>query len=93
VVPATDTANMSIALWITNSATEPVVPEGMAAVLDSAGKLVGKAPFQSLRLLPGERLEFAAEFPESLHPGTYKVLCSFQYEGKTLTTDSTFTVK
>ncbi len=89
----TETSNMNIALWISNTATEPVVPEGLAAVLDSAGKLAGKAAFPSQRLLPGERLEFATDFPDSLNPGTYKILCSFQYEGKTLTTDTTFTIK
>ena len=60
VIPASETANMKIAQWISNSGTEPVLPEGAAAVLNSSGGLVGKAIFDPQRLLPGERLEFSA---------------------------------
>jgi len=44
------------------------------------------------RLLPGERLEFSAEYPGELPPGNYRVLCSFQFEGKTLTSEASFEV-
>jgi len=93
VTPSTETSNMNVALRMINSGSEPVVPEGVAAVLDSTGKLAAKASFPGLRLLPGEKLDFTAEFPEQLRPGSYKVLCSFQFEGKTLTADSAFTVQ
>ena len=93
VVPATEAANLAVSEWITNSGTEPVLPEGVAAVLNSKGALVGKTTFAVQRLLPGERLEFKAEYPDQLEPGSYKVLCSFQFEGKTLTTDGNFTVR
>jgi hypothetical protein len=92
VVPASETANMKIAQWISNSGTEPVLPEGAAAVLNSSGGLVGKATFDPQRLLPGERLEFSAEYPGELPPGNYRTLCSFQFEGKTLTSEGTFEV-
>jgi len=92
VKPATETANLAVSQWIMNIGSEPVVPEGTAAILNSAGNLVGKTTFQPQRLLPGERLQFTAEFPEQLAPGDYKVLCSFQFEGRTLTSDATFKV-
>ena len=92
VHPATENANLSVSQWITNTGAEPVVPEGMAALLNSSGNLVGKMPFQPLRLLPGERLEFTAEYPDQLQPGSYKALCSFQFEGKTLTSEAAFKV-
>jgi hypothetical protein len=92
VTPASETANMRIAQWITNSGAEPVLPEGAAAVLNSSGALVGKAVFDSQRLLPGERLEFSAEYPGDLPVGNYRALCSFQFEGKTLTTEAAFEV-
>jgi hypothetical protein len=92
VYPATDTANMAIAQWIANSGTEPALPEGTAAVLNSSGALVGKATFAPQRLLPGERLEFSAEYPGELPPGNYRALCSFQFEGKTLTSEGNFEV-
>jgi len=92
VNPASETANMSIAQWISNSGTEPALPEGTAAVLNSNGGLVGKAIFPALRLLPGERLEFSAEYQGELPPGNYRALCSFQFEGKTLTSEGSFEV-
>jgi len=63
VIPASETANMKIAQWISNTGTEPVLPEGAAVVLNAGGGLVGKAVFDPQRLLPGERLEFSAEYP------------------------------
>jgi len=92
VKPATESANMAISQWIKNSGTEPVLFDGMAAVLNEKGALVGKMPFNQQRLLPGERLEFTAEYTGQLQSGTYKALCSYQYEGKTLTTDAGFKV-
>jgi hypothetical protein len=92
VSPANETANMKIAQWISNSGTEPVLPEGAAAVLNSSGSLMGKAIFDPQRLLPGERLEFSAEYPGDLPPANYRALCSFQFEGKTLTTEAAFEV-
>jgi hypothetical protein len=92
IVAASETANMTISQWISNPGSEPVLPDGTAAVLNSAGKLVGKATFAPQRLLPGERLEFRAEYPEQLQPGQYRALCSFQFEGKTLTSVADFNV-
>jgi hypothetical protein len=92
VSPASETANMKIAQWISNPGTEPALPEGAAAVLNSSGALAGKATFDPQRLLPGERLEFSAEYPGELPPGNYRVLCSFQFEGKTLTSEASFEV-
>ena len=92
VNPATGSANMTIAQWIANSGTEPALPEGTAAILNAGGSLVGKATFPPQRLLPGERLEFSAEYPAELAPGKYRALCSFQFEGKTLTSETTFDV-
>jgi hypothetical protein len=68
------------------------LPEGAAAILNSAGALVGKATFDPQRLLPGERLEFSAEYPGDLPAGTYRALCSFQFEGKTVTNEAAFEV-
>ena len=92
VIPASETANMKIAQWISNTGTEPVLPEGAAAVLNSNGGLVGKAIFDPQRLLPGERLELSAEYPGELPAGKYRALCSFQFEGKTQTTEAAFEI-
>jgi hypothetical protein len=93
VSPASETSNLTVSQWITNVGTEPVLPEGMAVVLDAKGNLVAKIPLQPQRLLPGERLEFAAEYPQPLQPGDYKAMCTLQFEGKTLTSDAAFKVQ
>ncbi len=90
VTPASETANMIISQWIANTGSEPVLPEGAAAVLNANGSLAGKATFSPQRLLPGERLEFIAEYPYPLQSGNYRALCTFQFEGKILTTDANF---
>jgi len=92
VIPATETSNLTISEWISNVGTEPVLPDGLAVVLNSKGNLVSKVPFQQQRLLPGERLEFSAEYPEQLQPGDYKAMCTLQFEGKTLTSDAAFKI-
>jgi hypothetical protein len=90
VSPASDASNLRVAQLLTNTGGEPVLPEGVAVFLDSKGKLVGKTTFPMQRLLPGERLEFASEYPGRLPAGAYRVLCSFRYEGQDLTTSGTF---
>ncbi len=92
VVPATENSNLTIAEWITNKGTEPVLPDGMAVLLNAKGNLVSKIPLPPQRLLPGERLEFTAEYPDQLQPGDYKAMCTLQFEGKTLTSDAAFKV-
>jgi hypothetical protein len=92
VKPATASSNMVVSQWIRNTGTEPALLEGTAVVLNASGILVGRMAFQPQRLLPGERLEFAAEYAEQLPSGGYRTLCSFQFEGKTLTTDAAFQV-
>jgi len=92
VKPATATSNMIISQWIANAGAEPALLEGTAVVLNASGALTGKTAFPIQRLLPGERLEFAAEYPEQLPPGSYRTLCSFQFEGKTITSEGAFKV-
>src|ERR1043165_2493114 len=76
-----DVANATISEWLTNTGSEPVIPEGMVAVLDASGTLVSKAPLPAQRLMPGERLEFKAECTSPLPSGHYRVLASYQFEG------------
>jgi hypothetical protein len=86
------TANLGISQVLSNNGSEPVVADGVAAVLDQAGAIVGKATFEQQRLLPGERLPFKTEYSAELKSGQYRVLASFQYEEKVITSTSDFTV-
>ena len=88
----TATANVVLSQELRNSGSEPIVPKGTVAILNDSGKLVGKATFDAQRLLPGERLVFAATNPMALRPGHYRAVSSFQYEGKVLSSAGEFTV-
>lgn len=76
----TATTNLSFDETLTNTGTEPLLPKGVAAILNDAGKLVGKVSFPGGRLLPGEKHLYHAEFTDSLKAGHYRVLCTFEYE-------------
>lgn len=86
------TTNLGISQILTNTGSEPVVTGGVAAVLDEAGAIVGKAAFEQQRLLPGERLLFRAEYSAELKAGRYRVLASFQYEAQVITNSTDFAV-
>lgn len=88
-----DVSNAVIGEWLTNTGNEPVIPSGMVAVLDSTGALVSKAELSGQRLLPGERLQFKAECPTTLPPGSYRVLASYQFDGQTLTQAGELTIR
>jgi hypothetical protein len=87
---ATASANLKVVESLKNTGAEPVVPTGVVAFVDAGGALAAKIPFDAQRLLPGEDLEFSATYAGRLKPGLYRVLCSFEFEGKTLTTTGEF---
>jgi hypothetical protein len=91
--PPTDTTNLSMDTELTNTGTEPVLPKGTGAILNSQGHLVGKAPFTIKRLLPREKLDFHAEYPGTLPAGSYRALCTFVFGGKTQSVQSGFTIQ
>lgn len=88
--PPVDSSGVSISQELHNSGAEPVLPEGVAAFLDKSGHLTAKVTFEPQRLLPGEKLDFKTEYTGHLPPGQYRVLCSFQFEGKTITSEGTY---
>jgi hypothetical protein len=90
--PQTSTANVSLSEELHNSGSEPVIPNGVIAILNTSGKRVAKALFPHQRLLPGERLLFAATSPAQLPPGHYRTLSSFEFEGKVLNFAGEFTI-
>lgn len=86
------TSNAAFEVSFTNDGTEPVVSKGVAVILDASGTIVGKAPFEPRRLLPGERVTVRTEYPGELPAGRYRVLSTFDYEGKALTRTSELVV-
>ncbi|MDP9192656.1 MAG: hypothetical protein M3P06_13230 [Acidobacteriota bacterium] len=79
------TANFGASHTCTNSGREPLVAKGVMAIVDARGSLVGRSTLRPQRLLPGESARLGGEYPGELHPGTYRVLLTYDYEGQTLT--------
>jgi hypothetical protein len=90
--PASRAANAQLRSQVVNDGTEPVVPGGMAVILDEQGRLAGKFPFQSKRLLPGETASLVADFPGELPSGNYRAVATFDLAGRPLTLTSSLAV-
>jgi hypothetical protein len=88
----TPSANLILSEELRNSGSEPVIPKGVVVILNASGKRVARASFIDQRLLPGERLIFAATNPAQLAAGRYRTLSSFEFEGKVLTSAGEFTI-
>lgn len=78
-------ANTVITEELANSGPEPAIIRGVAVILDASGQMIGKAAFDQKRLLPGERNVLRAEYARALSSGQYRVLCSLEYAGRTVT--------
>ena len=91
--PPTATDNARLESTLVNDGDEPVVPSGMAVILDAAGRLAGKAAFPARRLLPGETLTLAADYPGELPPGAYRVVATFDVAGRATTLTESLDVR
>lgn len=92
VQPQTASANLGFQVALANDGREPLVPKGVAVILDARGALVARVAFESRRLLPGERTTVRAEYPGELPAGAYRALATFEYEGRAATRQAEFRV-
>ncbi|HYC58365.1 MAG TPA: hypothetical protein VEK79_02250 [Thermoanaerobaculia bacterium] len=92
VRPQTSTVNVGVVQRGTNEGAEPLVAKAVMAVIDAQGKLVGTSAIEPRRLLPGEVSEFHGEYDGELPPGRYRLLLTYDYEGKSLTETVELTV-
>jgi hypothetical protein len=92
-LPPTTTQNAQLKAALVNDGDEPLVPTGMAVIVDGAGKLVGKAAFPAHRLLPGEAGTVVADYSGDLPAGSYRVVATFDIAGRPLTLSSTLNVQ
>lgn len=91
--PPSSTANAQLRTRLVNDGTEPVIPTGMAVIVDAGGRLMGKAQFNAKRLLPGEVATLVADYPGELAAGSYRAVATFDVAGRPLTLTSTLTVQ
>jgi hypothetical protein len=90
--PPSASTSATLRSTLHNDGDEPLVPSGMAVILDAAGRLIGKAPFPSRRLLPGESADMVAEYAGELAPGRYRAVATFDAAGRTATQSTSFDV-
>jgi hypothetical protein len=94
VAPPTASSNLSVAQHCANRGTEPVVARGVLAILDAAGRLVGKSAVAPHRLLPGEVYDMKTEYAGDLGPGHYRALMTYDLDAaKPMTSMAEFDVK
>ena len=93
IVPQSATSNASFTQPFVNNGTEPFVAKGIAAILDGNGTLVGKAPLESRRVLPGEQVSLHGEFTGELPRGKYRVLLTCEAGGKAITRSAEMVVR
>jgi hypothetical protein len=93
ITPQSATANASFTEPFVNNGSEPFVAKGIAAILDGNGTLVGKAPLESRRLLPGEQVSLRGEFAGELARGTYRVLLTCDAGGKMITRSAQMVIR
>jgi len=93
VSPQSETRNAAFEITFTNDGGEPATPRGVAVILNASGAIIGRATFEPLRVLPGERLTFTAGYPGELKDGTYRVVSTFEFAGKALTRTAQLVVK
>ena len=65
LTPQSATANLGISQVLTNTGSDPFVANGIAAVLNQAGSIVGKAKFEPQRLLPASDCLSKRSIPRS----------------------------
>lgn len=85
VRPQSASANLGVSHACRNAGREPLVANGVMAVVNAQGALVGKSMLEPRRLLPGESTEIGGEYGGELDPGKYRVFVTYDYEGHTLT--------
>ncbi|HEX3110822.1 MAG TPA: hypothetical protein VHU41_17115 [Thermoanaerobaculia bacterium] len=93
ITAQTATKNAAFSQPFANNGTEPFVAKGIAAILDAGGTLVGKAPLESRRVLPGEQVSLYGEFAGELARGKYRVLLTCDAGGKVITRSAEMEVR
>jgi hypothetical protein len=83
--PPSANTNALLRARLDNNGAEPVVPAGVAVLVDARGGQAGKAAFTPRRLLPGEAADFSAEYPGDLPPGLYNAIATFDIGGRAVT--------
>jgi hypothetical protein len=80
VSPPTPSTPLELSLDVFNRSTAHARVRGILALLDSSGKLVGRAKIEEKRYMPGQRDAYKAVWAGELPPGRYTALITLTYE-------------
>jgi hypothetical protein len=89
----TVSSNLSIAQACRNSGREPLMAKGMLAIISEAGQIVGRSPIEARRLLPGEATTMKASYGGELAPGHYRTLVTYEFDGRSVTSEKAIDVQ
>lgn len=93
VSPPDASDDLRVRWHVANDGTEPVVPDGVVAILSADGRLQGRMQIAAKRLLPGEATQFEAAYPGELPPGTYQVVATLDAAGHAITRNASVAVR
>jgi hypothetical protein len=86
------TRNATFEQTFANDGHEPAIVKGVTVVLDGEGALVGRVPFETRRLLPGEAVTLGSEYSGELPAGAYRALSTVDVDGRAVTRAASFEV-
>lgn len=98
VTPPTSSSALEMQFDLRNRSTAHVRVRGVFAVLDAAGKLVGRGKINEKRYMPGQRDVLQTSWAGELGPGRYTAITTLTYdrvgmEPATLVFEKSFEVK
>jgi hypothetical protein len=93
VVTDSELKSISFHQALTNTGSDPVVPNGVIAVVNQDGVLVTRLALRSQRMLPGETVEFTAEHAGLFKSGKYRALFLLENEKAFFSNSADFAIK
>jgi hypothetical protein len=89
----TDAKTITFRQPVTNTGSDPVVPQGVIAITNDHGVLVARLPVAGRRRRPSETSEFTAEHAGLPKPGKHKGTLLMQHESALFTNAAEFTIQ
>jgi hypothetical protein len=80
IAPPTTSSSLALEVDVRNRSTAHTHVAGAFALLDSAGKLVGRGNIKQKRFLPGERNKFNTAWTGELSAGRYLAIITITYD-------------
>lgn len=80
VDPPTDSSELEVRLDVRNRGTAHARVRGVYAILNAAGRFVGRGKMKEKNLMPGQRGPYKSSWAGTLAPGLYVVVATLSYD-------------